>query len=160
MFICAAGDVHGALHRLYDDVLAFERSLGTLAWGRVLSTSGRPFESVGAASWMGASAALSGSARPAVLSTMLRSSGNTGLGRVRSKAYVDGLRGRDHLRGNPLGVEISCPARDAFQSASLSDNPPGRPAIEVSWLQPLTLPQSLSSQIRGRACAVTRSSRA
>ena len=28
MFICAAGDVHGALHWLYEDVLAFEASLG------------------------------------------------------------------------------------------------------------------------------------
>ena len=28
MIICAAGDIHGAIGRLYDDVLAFERSLG------------------------------------------------------------------------------------------------------------------------------------
>ncbi len=28
MFICAAGDIHGAMDRLYDDVLAFEESLG------------------------------------------------------------------------------------------------------------------------------------
>ena len=28
MFICAAGDIHGAISRLYDDVLAFEESLG------------------------------------------------------------------------------------------------------------------------------------
>ena len=28
MFICAAGDIHGAVDRLYDDVLAFEGSLG------------------------------------------------------------------------------------------------------------------------------------
>ncbi len=28
MFICAAGDIHGAIGRLYDDVLAFETSLG------------------------------------------------------------------------------------------------------------------------------------
>jgi len=28
MFICAAGDIHGAMDRLYDDVLAFEASLG------------------------------------------------------------------------------------------------------------------------------------
>jgi hypothetical protein len=28
MFICAAGDIHGAMDRLYDDVLAFEGSLG------------------------------------------------------------------------------------------------------------------------------------
>jgi len=28
MFICAAGDIHGALARLYDDVLAFEIQLG------------------------------------------------------------------------------------------------------------------------------------
>jgi len=28
MFICAAGDIHGAMNRLYDDVLAFEASLG------------------------------------------------------------------------------------------------------------------------------------
>ena len=28
MIFCAAGDIHGALDRLYDDVLAFEASLG------------------------------------------------------------------------------------------------------------------------------------
>lgn len=28
MFICAAGDIHGAMEHLYDDVLAFEASLG------------------------------------------------------------------------------------------------------------------------------------
>lgn len=28
MFICAAGDVHGAMNRLYEDVLAFEGILG------------------------------------------------------------------------------------------------------------------------------------
>jgi hypothetical protein len=28
MFICAAGDIHGAMDRLYDDVLAFEEALG------------------------------------------------------------------------------------------------------------------------------------
>ncbi len=28
MFICAAGDIHGALDQLYCDVLAFEESLG------------------------------------------------------------------------------------------------------------------------------------
>jgi len=28
MFICAAGDIHGALDRFYEDVLAFEESLG------------------------------------------------------------------------------------------------------------------------------------
>jgi Icc-related predicted phosphoesterase len=28
MFICAAGDIHGAMHRLYDDVFAFEALLG------------------------------------------------------------------------------------------------------------------------------------
>ncbi|MEX2126020.1 MAG: hypothetical protein WD795_19170 [Woeseia sp.] len=28
MFICAAGDIHGAMDRLYGDVLAFEASLG------------------------------------------------------------------------------------------------------------------------------------
>lgn len=28
MFICAAGDIHGAKDRLYDDVLTFEASLG------------------------------------------------------------------------------------------------------------------------------------
>lgn len=28
MFICAAGDIHGAINRLYEDVLAFEISLG------------------------------------------------------------------------------------------------------------------------------------
>lgn len=28
MFICAAGDIHGAMDRLYDDVLAFEKALG------------------------------------------------------------------------------------------------------------------------------------
>jgi hypothetical protein len=28
VFICAAGDVHGAIERLYDDILAFEVSLG------------------------------------------------------------------------------------------------------------------------------------
>jgi hypothetical protein len=28
MFICAAGDIHGAMDRLYEDVLAFEESLG------------------------------------------------------------------------------------------------------------------------------------
>jgi hypothetical protein len=28
MFICAAGDIHGAMNRLYDDVLAFEKTLG------------------------------------------------------------------------------------------------------------------------------------
>ncbi len=28
MMICAAGDIHGALDRLYEDVLAFEVSLG------------------------------------------------------------------------------------------------------------------------------------
>jgi predicted phosphodiesterase len=28
MIICAAGDIHGAMGRLYDDVLAFEQSLG------------------------------------------------------------------------------------------------------------------------------------
>lgn len=28
MFICAAGDIHGALDRFYDDILAFEVSLG------------------------------------------------------------------------------------------------------------------------------------
>jgi hypothetical protein len=30
VFICAAGDIHGAMHRLYDDVLAFEESLSLL----------------------------------------------------------------------------------------------------------------------------------
>src|SRR5689334_1955822 len=29
MFICAAGDIHGAIDRMYDDVLAFEASLGS-----------------------------------------------------------------------------------------------------------------------------------
>lgn len=29
MFICAAGDIHGAMDRLYTDVLAFEESLGS-----------------------------------------------------------------------------------------------------------------------------------
>ncbi len=28
MIICAAGDIHGALNRLYEDVLAFEEDLG------------------------------------------------------------------------------------------------------------------------------------
>jgi len=28
MFICAAGDIHGAMDRLYDEVLVFEESLG------------------------------------------------------------------------------------------------------------------------------------
>jgi hypothetical protein len=28
MFLCAAGDIHGALDQLYDDVLAFEKALG------------------------------------------------------------------------------------------------------------------------------------
>jgi hypothetical protein len=28
MFICAAGDIHGAMDRLYDDVFAFEALLG------------------------------------------------------------------------------------------------------------------------------------
>jgi hypothetical protein len=28
MFICAAGDIHGALDRLYEDVFAFEALLG------------------------------------------------------------------------------------------------------------------------------------
>jgi hypothetical protein len=28
MFICAAGDIHGAMNRLYDDILAFEKALG------------------------------------------------------------------------------------------------------------------------------------
>jgi hypothetical protein len=28
MFICAAGDIHGAMDRLYDDVFAFEGLLG------------------------------------------------------------------------------------------------------------------------------------
>src|SRR5690606_1923315 len=28
MFICAAGDIHGAMNRLYDDILAFESALG------------------------------------------------------------------------------------------------------------------------------------
>ena len=28
MFICAAGDIHGAIDRFYDDVLAFEAALG------------------------------------------------------------------------------------------------------------------------------------
>jgi hypothetical protein len=28
MIICAAGDIHGALSQLYDDVIAFEESLG------------------------------------------------------------------------------------------------------------------------------------
>jgi hypothetical protein len=28
MFICAAGDIHGAMDRLYDDVFAFESLLG------------------------------------------------------------------------------------------------------------------------------------
>lgn len=28
MFICAAGDIHGAMDRLYDDVSAFEALLG------------------------------------------------------------------------------------------------------------------------------------
>jgi hypothetical protein len=28
MLICAAGDIHGAMDRLYHDVLAFEASLG------------------------------------------------------------------------------------------------------------------------------------
>jgi len=28
MLICAAGDIHGALDRLYEDVLAFEDTLG------------------------------------------------------------------------------------------------------------------------------------
>ena len=33
MFICAAGDTHGAIDRLYDEVLAFEESLGVrFAW--------------------------------------------------------------------------------------------------------------------------------
>jgi len=30
MFICAAGDIHGAMDRLYDDVLAFEASLAKI----------------------------------------------------------------------------------------------------------------------------------
>ena len=28
MFICTARDIHGAMDRLYDDILAFEQSLG------------------------------------------------------------------------------------------------------------------------------------
>jgi hypothetical protein len=28
MFICAAGDIHGAMNRLYVDILAFEKALG------------------------------------------------------------------------------------------------------------------------------------
>jgi hypothetical protein len=28
MIVCAAGDIHGALDRMYEDVLAFEASLG------------------------------------------------------------------------------------------------------------------------------------
>lgn len=28
MFICVAGDIHGAMDRLYEDVLAFEESMG------------------------------------------------------------------------------------------------------------------------------------
>lgn len=28
MFICAAGDIHGAMDRFYDDALSFEDSLG------------------------------------------------------------------------------------------------------------------------------------
>ena len=28
MLICAAGDIHGALDRMYEDVLAFEATLG------------------------------------------------------------------------------------------------------------------------------------
>ncbi len=29
MLLCAAGDIHGAIGRLYDDVLAFESALGS-----------------------------------------------------------------------------------------------------------------------------------
>ena len=33
MIVCAAGDIHGAIDRLYDEVLAFEESLGVrFAW--------------------------------------------------------------------------------------------------------------------------------
>jgi len=28
MLICAAGDIHGAMNRLFEDVLAFEAALG------------------------------------------------------------------------------------------------------------------------------------
>ena len=28
MLLCAAGDIHGAIDRMYDDVLAFENTLG------------------------------------------------------------------------------------------------------------------------------------
>ena len=35
MFICAAGDIHGAMDRLYDSILAFEASLG-VRFGYVL----------------------------------------------------------------------------------------------------------------------------
>ena len=28
VIVCAAGDIHGAIDRLYDEVLAFEESLG------------------------------------------------------------------------------------------------------------------------------------
>jgi hypothetical protein len=30
MYICAAGDIHGAMGKLYDEVLDFEASLGIL----------------------------------------------------------------------------------------------------------------------------------
>jgi hypothetical protein len=30
VLICAAGDIHGAIERLYDDVLAFEAALNAL----------------------------------------------------------------------------------------------------------------------------------
>ena len=34
VLICAAGDIHGAIGRLYDDVLAFEAALGArFEWG-------------------------------------------------------------------------------------------------------------------------------
>ncbi|HEV2268751.1 MAG TPA: hypothetical protein VGR92_04780 [Steroidobacteraceae bacterium] len=33
MLICAAGDIHGAINKLYEDVLAFEVTLGaTFDW--------------------------------------------------------------------------------------------------------------------------------
>jgi hypothetical protein len=33
VIICAAGDIHGALDRMYEDVLAFEAALGRLRMG-------------------------------------------------------------------------------------------------------------------------------
>ena len=46
MILCAAGDIHGALDRMYEDVLAFEATLGVrfewvlYVFGAVLVISG------------------------------------------------------------------------------------------------------------------------